>query len=303
MRYVTWALLAAAVLAAAGAVGCEQGGAVATGGAAAGAARIALGGKAAAARSASVQQAKATATDDAPAQELQSDSVIRAQAALPPAGGDPTSDSTEEPDSVGALFVNGVQMCTASVVDSPGRNLLVTAAHCIYWHTYHRDVTFVPGYDSGQRPYGTWVPEHMLVDPRWSEYSDPDLDVGFIILQPLDGRNIEDVVDGNRLAVNPDSTMLVRVSGYPVDSGQVVTCVNWTARQANYQLRFDCAGLPDGTSGSPWLTDYDPVTGTGTVVGLIGGYQQGGYTSSVSYSPYFNWHVRSLYEQAIEEQP
>jgi V8-like Glu-specific endopeptidase len=311
VRYVTWALLAAAVLAAAGAVGCEQGGAVATGGAAAGAARIALGGKAAAARSASVRQASArddvsqreAATDDAPAQELQSDSVIRAQAALPPPGGDPTADSTEEPDSVGALFVNGVQTCTASVVDSPGKDLLVTAAHCIYWHTYHQDVTFVPGYDSGQRPYGTWVPDHMLVDRRWSEYSDPDLDVGFIILQPLDGRNIQDVVDGNRLAVNPDSAMLVRVSGYPVDSGQVVTCVNWTARQAQYQLRFDCAGLPDGTSGSPWLTDYNPVTGTGTVVGLIGGYQQGGDTSSVSYSPYFNWHVRNLYEQAIEGQP
>jgi V8-like Glu-specific endopeptidase len=308
VRYVTGALLAAAILAAAGAAGCEQGGAVATDRAAAGAARIALGGKAAAARSRQVSAAddaaqQESAGDEAPEQELQSDSDVRAQAALPSAGSVPTADDTAEPDSVGALFVDGVQDCTASVVDSPGRDLLVTAAHCIYWEGYQPDVTFVPGYANGQRPYGTWSAERMLVDPRWSQYSDPDLDVGFIVLQPLDGRNIQDVVGGNELAVNPGYTMRVRVSGYPSDSGQVVTCVNWTSQQAQYQLRFDCDGLPSGTSGSPWLTNYDPATGTGTVAGLIGGYQQGGDTSSVSYSPYFNWHVKSLYEQAMEEQP
>jgi V8-like Glu-specific endopeptidase len=334
VRYVTGALLAAAVLAAAGAVGCEQGGAVATGAVAAGGARIALGGRAAAVRNSAVRNSavrnaalppwqaggagqgetagqgdakddaaqREAGGDDAPEQELASETAIRARAALPPADVVPAADATAEPDSVGALFVDGVQTCTASVVDSPERDLLVTAAHCVYWHGYARDVSFVPGYADGQRPYGTWVPQSMLVDPRWSGYADPDLDVAFIVLQPLDGRNIQDVVGGNRLALDPGYTMLVRVSGYPVDSGQVVTCVNWTTRQSQYQLRFDCAGLPDGTSGSPWLTGYDPATGTGTVAGLIGGYQQGGDTSSVSYSPYFNWHVRNLYEQAIEDQ-
>jgi V8-like Glu-specific endopeptidase len=318
VRYVTGALLTAAVLAAAGAVGCEQGGAVATGATAAGAARIALGGKAAAVRNAAMRNAADAAGrseakddaaqqeangDEAPEQELASETAVRAQAALPPADIVPVADATAEPDSVGALFVDGVQTCTASVVDSPGRDLLVTAAHCVYWHGYARDVSFVPGYADGQRPYGTWVPESTVVDPRWAGYTDPDLDVAFIVLQPLDGRNIQDVVGGNRLALYPGYTMLVRVSGYPVDSGQVVTCVNWTTRQSQYQLKFACAGLPDGTSGSPWLTGYDPATGTGTVAGLIGGYQQGGDSSSVSYSPYFNWHVRNLYEQAIEDQP
>jgi V8-like Glu-specific endopeptidase len=290
VRYVTGALLAAAVLAVGGAIGCQHSGSAAqeTG--------------VRSARDAAAGQL--AAGDEAPEQELASAAVMRAQAALPQPGAIPTADAAAEPDSVGVLFLGGVQTCTASVVDSPGRNLLITAAHCLYEaRSYSKNVTFVPGYANGQRPYGTWTAERLLVDPRWSGYSDPDLDVGFVTLAPLDGKNIQDVVGGNVLATDPGYTMLVRVSGYPSDSGQVVTCVNWTAEQAQYQLRFDCAGFPNGTSGSPWLTSYDPATGTGTVAGLIGGYQQGGYTSSVSYSPYFNGHVMNLYEQAIGEQP
>jgi len=305
VRHVTGALLAAAVLAAGGAAGCGaagcgQGGA-AKGHTPAGAAWIALGqGAQATSGTARGEQAG----DDGPQQQLQSDSAMRIRAGLPPPGIVPTAQTAAEPDSVGALFADGVQMCTASVVDSPGNDLLITAAHCIYGDgTYDQNITFVPGYSGGQRPYGTWVPERMLVDPRWSGYSDPDLDVGFVILRPLHGKNIQDVLGGNTLAIDPGDTMLVRVSGYPWGSRQVVTCVNWTSQQENYQLRFDCAGFPCGTSGSPWVTGYDPATGTGAVVGLIGGYQQGGDTSSVSYSPYFDWHVRNLYEQAVGEEP
>ena len=302
MRHVTGALLAAAVLAVGGAAGCGQGGTAAEGHAPAAAAWIALRqGRQAAG---SGEQAGVAAGDDGPQQQLQSDSAMRIRAGLPPAGIVPTAQTAAEPDSVGALFVDGVQMCTASVVDSPGDDLLITAAHCIYGEgTYGQNITFVPGYSGGQRPYGTWVPERMLVDPRWSGYSDPDLDVGFIILRPLHGKNIQDVLGGNTLAIDPGYTMLVRVSGYPWGSRQAVTCVNWTSQQADYQLRFDCAGFPCGTSGSPWVISYDPATGTGALVGLIGGYQQGGDTSSVSYSPYFNSHVRNLYEQAVGEEP
>ena len=53
------------------------------------------------------------------------------------------------------------------------------------------------------------------------------------------------------------------------------------------------------TSGSPLITGYNPATGTGTIVGVIGGYQLGGDTRWVSYSPYFNRHVWTLYQQAI----
>ncbi|HXF20282.1 MAG TPA: hypothetical protein VN597_07475 [Streptosporangiaceae bacterium] len=41
------------------------------------------------------------------------------------------------------------------------------------------------------------------------------------------------------------------------------------------------------------------ATGLGTVIGVIGGYQQGGNTPSVSYSAGFGRAVRTLYEAAV----
>src|SRR5689334_10511729 len=70
---------------------------------------------------------------------------------------------------VGALFehdAGGNHFCTASVVASPGRNLLITAAHCINGGKnggYRQDVAFIPGYRDGQEPFGVWVPARLLV--------------------------------------------------------------------------------------------------------------------------------------------
>jgi hypothetical protein len=47
------------------------------------------------------------------------------------------------------------------------------------------------------------------------------------------------------------------------------------------------------------VTKFNPRSRTGTIVGVIGGYHQGGDTPSVSYSAYFGSGVQQLYEQAI----
>ena len=45
----------------------------------------------------------------------------------------------------------------------------------------------------------------------------------------------------------------------------------------------------------------DRATGTGTVIGVIGGYEQGGYLASVSHSPRFGHAIRSLYRAAVAQ--
>jgi hypothetical protein len=65
------------------------------------------------------------------------------------------------------------------------------------------------------------------------------------------------------------------------------------------QIEFDCAGYTDGTSGGPFLANVNPATGQGTVVGVIGGYDQGGFTPDVSYSAQFGGNVDSLYATAV----
>src|SRR6202012_662765 len=54
-------------------------------------------------------------------------------------------------------------------------------------------------------------------------------------------------------------------------------------------------GAPAAARGSHFSTRSH----TGTIVGVIGGYEEGGNTPSVSYSVRFGAAVQSLYQQAI----
>jgi V8-like Glu-specific endopeptidase len=220
------------------------------------------------------------------------------QRPAPASGQTPGAQPATDAPRVGALFehdASGEHFCTASVVASPGQDLLITAAHCINdgdGTGYKTGIVFIPGYRDGAAPYGTWTAERLLVAPQWADSADPDFDVGFIVLAPHDGENIQQVLGANQLGYDAGYHDLVRVTGYPSLASAPITCVNWTSRQSATQLRFDCDGFTDGTSGGPWMTQ------AGAIVGVIGGYEQGGDTPSVSYSAYFGSAVHRLYEQA-----
>ena len=62
-------------------------------------------------------------------------------------------------------------------------------------------------------------------------------------------------------------------------------------------MEFYCHGFWTGTSGGPWIIGYNARNGTGTVFGVIGGYELGGDYEWASYSAYFGSAARILYEQ------
>jgi V8-like Glu-specific endopeptidase len=206
---------------------------------------------------------------------------------------------------VGALFVHspgGNHFCTASVVASPGKDLLITAAHCINGGKgstgYRSDIVFIPGYRDGLEPFGVWTPAKLLVAPQWARSSDPDYDVGFVVLKQHHHQNIQEVLGASRLGKDLRYQYLVHVTGYPASSSAPITCVNWTARFSSTQLKFECGGYTGGTSGSPWVTAFTPNSRTGTIVGVIGGYHEGGGTASVSYSARVGSAIQQLYREA-----
>jgi V8-like Glu-specific endopeptidase len=231
--------------------------------------------------------------------------LLGGQRPVPLPGQTPDARTAAVALRVGALFehdASGAHFCTASVVESPGQDLLITAAHCINDGSgsgNKTDIVFIPDYRDGTAPYGIWTPQRLVVAPQWANSADPDFDVGFVVLQPHDGENIEQVLGANQLGFDSGYHYLVRVTGYPSGGGAPITCLNWTSRQSVTQLEFDCGGYTGGTSGSPWVIRYDTQSRTGTVVGVIGGYQQGGDTPSISYSPYFGRGIQQLYQQAI----
>jgi V8-like Glu-specific endopeptidase len=219
-----------------------------------------------------------------------------------------TANTTAMSVRVGALFEHdssGNHFCTASVVASPGRDLLITAAHCIHGGKgggYKQDIVFIPGYRDGQSPYGVWTPAQLVVAPQWMSSSDPDFDVGFVVLKPYNGKNIEEVLGANQLGIDPGYRNRVRVTGYPSSADAPVTCASWTSEQSPSQLRFECDGFTGGTSGSPWVSHLNLRTRTGTIVGVLGGYEEGGSTPDISYSSYLGNEVQQLYSQAVADE-
>ncbi|KNB49193.1 trypsin-like serine peptidase [Streptomyces caatingaensis] len=188
--------------------------------------------------------------------------------------------------------------CTASVVHSERGDLLVTAAHCVYTGGFHTDIAFAPGYRDGVAPYGVWVPTSIDVDPEWMADRDEDHDVAFLrVRQVGSDAAVERVTGAERIAFHPAAGRPARVLGYPGDAERPLACQNTVRAEGATQLRFDCRGMPGGTSGSPLLTDVDPVTGLGTIVGVLGGKDEGG-DDETSYSSYFGDAVRDLYHRA-----
>jgi hypothetical protein len=203
--------------------------------------------------------------------------------------------------AVGALFTTsagklGRHFCTASVVNSPDGDLVVTSAHCLSGTS---GVVFVPGYDRGRTPYGTWTVTKIYTDRSWRASSDPDDDVAFLrVSQHGSTVPIEDVTGAEQLATGTAARQLVEVIGYPDAADGPIACRNWTREPMLDQLEFDCGGYTDGTSGGPFLASVNPRTGQGTVIGVIGGYEQGGLTPQVSYSSVFGANIAALYRTA-----
>ncbi|MFJ3789094.1 trypsin-like serine peptidase [Kitasatospora sp. NPDC090091] len=203
--------------------------------------------------------------------------------------------ATAEAATVGALFAGAVaagnHFCTASVLDSPTGNLLLTAAHCLDGTA---GVTFAPGYRDGRAPYGTWRVTAIHTTDGWSRDGDQDEDFAILETATADGRRIEDVVGANRLGTDEPFGATVRLYGYPGDSESPLLCTNSTSRHSTYQRAIDCPGYPGGTSGGPWID-----TATGRVIGIIGGFQEGGDTEDTSYDAYFDHTIAALYAEAV----
>ncbi|PYC81570.1 serine protease [Streptomyces tateyamensis] len=207
-----------------------------------------------------------------------------------------TAPAGAEANRVGALFTGaaspGNHFCTASVVHSAGRNLLLTAAHCL---SGAAGVTFAPGYRDGRSPFGVWQATQVFQTNGWTQNQDPDQDFAFLQVAPnASGQQIEDVLGGNVLGTDESFTAPVRLYGYPDSGDEPLLCSNTTTKQSAYQRRIDCPSYSGGTSGGPWIS-----TDTGHVTGVIGGYQQGGDTDDTSYTAYFDSTIAGLYQTAV----
>ena len=233
-----------------------------------------------------------------------------------PAAGDPVAlaaplnvadaNSFSGTPAVGALFYRQggrlEHFCTASVVRSRHQDLLATAAHCMAGRKLAPAgaVIFAPGYHDGVFPYGQWVVRAAYTDRRWRASHDPDDDVAFLLAGRA-GRHIQKTTGGETLVTGAGLPQEVRVMGYPDSSRQPVFCDAAARAFDRHHLRqmvFYCTDYTNGTSGGPFLAHVSGATDTGRLIGVIGGYEQGGFTPDVSYSARFGGGVAALFKAA-----
>lgn len=215
----------------------------------------------------------------------------------------PTAQQVPGIATVGPLFHNGLNQphsCTASVLLSPGHDLILTAAHCVAgsgtgWR-------FAPGYDRGSTPYGVWTVSQAYVDPSWLRNQDPQHDYAILRLahQQLAGRSVgvQDLVGGgNLIALAPEPGRQLTVPAYPAGINDRPIDCSVTDYDTSGYPSFDCAGYLGGTSGAPWLI-RTPSRAVSLVAGVIGGLHQGGCVDYTSYSSAFSLDTYRLWLRA-----
>jgi V8-like Glu-specific endopeptidase len=224
---------------------------------------------------------------------------------VPTATATQVSSASGQASTVGALFARTASgqltahYCTGSVVDSPAGDLVVTAAHCLAGKTPSQ-VAFIPDYAHGHGPYGVWTVSQIIEDQQWMSSSDPDDDFAFLVVhQPGSQVAIQTLTGAEALGVGESAGRTVKVAGYPDDLDSLITCKNLALNFSPTQLKFDCGGFTSGTSGSPLIAETGPLSNVATVIGVIGGYQQGGDTPSVSYAAKFSTQMAALYQAAL----
>jgi hypothetical protein len=212
--------------------------------------------------------------------------------------------------TVGALFTVsdgrlGSHFCTASVVDSPDGDLILTAAHCMAGFSEARPsgVAFVPGYADGTTPAGIWPVTRIFVDSAWAADANPNDDFAFLTVAQSGNTSLQSITGAENLGTDVPSAGMMRVIGYPDAGNEPIICRNRTTMFSATQIQFDCDNFTNGTSGGPFLVGAGGPGhgGYGTVVGVIGGYEQGGDSPNISYSAIFGQNVQALYDLAVAQ--
>ncbi len=201
----------------------------------------------------------------------------------------------------GRIFIRRGKLtgyCSGTAINSPTRQLVLTAGHCInsgreegrasIWSDY---LQFVPAYSGGVAPFGSFVARRKEIRaPRqWTKQGNPDFDLGaFLTLPNAEGVNVADAVGGGAtIVMDLTRHQTFRTFGYP---GKVQRMQGCTSPYIGDDLLSNpfpgpptlgirCHWAP-GASGGGWLI------GDGTQINGVSAYLHLNNRSR-TFGPYF----------------
>jgi len=228
-------------------------------------------------------------------------------------------DSSSSPTGLLALTVNGQPAtCTASLVNSSSKKLLVTAAHCLHGGKgggWHGNYMFTPnaGPHGGQqmfpggvaRVFNDWIAN---ANPDDLSASDIANDVGFLTINtsvlPPALVNLVAQYGGHGFGHSNLGSFDATIVGYPANPGNNFipqSCISKVETAAPFGFgkvlqAKECSFVNGhGASGGPWLQLYDATTGVGWVNSVTSGSP---LNSTVLRGPRFDDRVYEMYTTA-----
>ncbi|ASU86126.1 serine protease [Nocardiopsis gilva YIM 90087] len=192
--------------------------------------------------------------------------------------------------------------CSASVVRAKNRDTVFTAGHCLKDGTgsWARNWTFVPAYADGHQPYGRFTARELLVPSKWAKKADESFDFGAAVLNSAGGAHVQDRTGAQRVAFGrrPQQSYAFGYPSTPPYRGDHLHYCSGDTRADRGGTTANgmrCV-MTQGSSGGPWLADFDPATGIGTLVSVISFK----YVTdpSTQYGPRLGAEARRLYRRA-----
>jgi V8-like Glu-specific endopeptidase len=192
-------------------------------------------------------------------------------------------------------------VCSGNAVQSINRSTVATAGHCAVGGPGQEaeNFAFVPAYDNGATPYGTWTARNLYTPIEWSTSGNISFDTAFAVMNTDEtGRFLTDVVGGSEVAFNQPRGLFYTSYGYPADkqfNGLTLQSCEGTATPDTTN-KFNTQGIPcnmnGGASGGPWFIGAGPD-------GVQNSINSYGYSGSkVMYGPYWGLEIEATYNLA-----
>jgi V8-like Glu-specific endopeptidase len=189
---------------------------------------------------------------------------------------------------------DGPYTCSGTAIDTPSRSIVLTAGHCVIERgSESRRIAFVPAYEHGRRPFGTYEVEAVYVMPEWRRGENPDYDIAALRVKPSPLGLLTDVVGARGVATGKSRLAAFQIFGYPAARAggeELRSCRAHGLGSDPLTNRFSgpptmpaSCDLAAGASGGAWLFDRQYVSGV-TSYGYAGRPTQ-------LFSPYFGPQV------------
>lgn len=194
----------------------------------------------------------------------------------------------------------GVYSCSGTALNTPSHSIVLTAGHCVVEKgSESRRIVFVPAYDHGSRPFGTFTAESVFVMPQWRRNENPDFDVAAVRVAPNGLGALTDVVGARGYATSKSRLAAFQIFGYPAAWAGGEELRSCRAHGLGFdQLTDRFSGPPTmpascdmaaGSSGGAWLFDGEYVSG-------VTSYSYQGRPTQL-FSPYFGPEISSFLRQ------